>query len=44
MKTMRAEFEKMKNITFAQNSVTIRTRLKESDMPAMEALADEISK
>ena len=44
LKTMKEEFERMSNITFAQNSVSIMTRAKESDMPAFEALAEELKK
>ena len=42
LKTMKAEFEKMKNINFAEHFVSIMTRAKESDMPAFEALAEEL--
>lgn len=43
-KTMKAEFEQMKNITFAENTVTIKTRLKPENIEALEALADELVK
>ena len=41
-KTMRAEFEKMKNITFVGDVVTIKTRVTPSDVAALDALADEL--
>ncbi len=41
-RTMKAEFEQMKNITFVGDTVTIKTTLKPSDIPALEKLADEI--
>lgn len=41
-KTMRAEFEQMKNITFVGDTVTIRTTVKDADIAALEKLADEI--
>lgn len=41
-KTMKAEFEQMKNITFAENTVTIKTKLKPEDIKALEVLADEL--
>ncbi len=41
-KTMRAEFEQMKNITFVGDVVTIKTRVKPEDIKAMEKLADEL--
>lgn len=41
-KTMKAEFEQMKNITFIGNVITIKTRLKDSDVEALEALAEQL--
>lgn len=41
-KTMKAEFEQMKNIAFAENTVTIKTKLKPEDIKALEGLADEL--
>ncbi len=41
-KTMRAEFEKMKNITFVGDVVTIKTRVTPSDIAALDSLADEL--
>lgn len=41
-KTMRAEFEQMKNITFVGDVVTIKTTVKDADIAALEKLADEI--
>lgn len=41
-RTMKAEFEQMKNITFAQNTVTIKTTVRADDIEAMELLADEL--
>ena len=41
-KTMKGLLEQMKNITVLENAVTIRGALKESDLPALEALADAI--
>lgn len=43
-KLMKAEFEGMKNITFADTTVTVKTALNSSSEAALEALADEISK
>lgn len=43
-KTMKAEFEQMKNITFAENTVTIKTRLTPENIEALEVLADELVK
>ena len=39
-KVMRAYFEGMKNVEICDVSVTIRSSLKESDIPQLEALAD----
>ncbi|MCH5320680.1 MAG: FprA family A-type flavoprotein [Eubacterium sp.] len=41
-RTMKAEFDQMKNITFVGDTVTIRTTVKEADITALEKLADEI--
>lgn len=43
-KTMKAEFEQMKNITFVGDTVTIKTRLKESDVESLKALAEQLVK
>ncbi len=41
-RTMKAEFEQMKNITFAENTVTIKTTVKSADLEALDKLAEEI--
>ncbi|MBQ3425519.1 MAG: FprA family A-type flavoprotein [Clostridia bacterium] len=41
-KTMKAMLEGMKNITICDTVVTIKSRLKDTDKPKLEALADEI--
>ena len=41
-KAMRAIIEQMKNVTIVEPSVTIRSSMKEADLPALEALADAI--
>ena len=41
-RTMRTLIEPMKEITLVEPTVTIRSRMKQSDIPAMEALADAI--
>lgn len=41
-KAMRALLEPMKNVTIIDPAVTIRSSMKESDIPALEALADAI--
>lgn len=41
-RTMKAEFEQMKNITFADNTVTIKTTVKSADLDALDKLAEEI--
>lgn len=41
-KTMKAEFEQMKNITFIGDTVTIKTRVKPSDVEALEKLAEQL--
>ncbi|MGN0522227.1 MAG: FprA family A-type flavoprotein [Eubacterium sp.] len=43
-KAMKAEFETMKNITFAENTVTIKTTVKAEDIKALTLLAQELSK
>lgn len=42
IKTMKPMLEAMKNITICENTVTIKSRMKESDKPAMQALVDEL--
>ena len=39
---MRAIVDKFKDVTVAEPMVTIMSRLKPSDMPALERLADEV--
>lgn len=41
-RTMKTMLEGMKNITVCENTVTIKSAFKNSDIPALEALADEI--
>lgn len=41
-KTMKAEFETMKNITFVGDTVTIKTRVTEEDIKKLDALAEAI--
>lgn len=41
-KTMKAEFEQMKNITFVGDTVTIKTRIKPSDIEELENLAEQL--
>lgn len=41
-KTMKAEFEQMKNITFIGDPVTIKTRVKPADVEALEKLAEQL--
>ena len=41
-KVMKGMFEKSKNLTFAENSVTIRSALNEESMKALEALSEEL--
>lgn len=43
-KAMKAVLETMKNVTIVEPSVTIKSTMKETDIPAMEALADTIAK
>ena len=42
IRTMKAEFEKMKNITILSNTVSIKTRLTKENEKELEALADDI--
>ncbi len=44
LRTMKAEFEKMKNINLLENTVSIKTRMTEETISQLEALADEIIK
>lgn len=44
VKAMKAEFEQMRNIDLIENTVTIKTTVKESDIEALSNLADEILK
>lgn len=44
VKAMKAEFEQMKNIDLIENTVTIKTTVKESDIEALSNLADKILK
>lgn len=41
-KTMQNMLEGMKNITICENTVTIRSAMKEADIPKLETLADEL--
>lgn len=41
-RTMRAALEQMKNVDIVEPMVTIRSRMKATDIPAMETLADAI--
>lgn len=43
-KVMKAMFEKSKNLTFAENIVTIRSALNEESLNALEALSEELCK
>ena len=43
-KAMRAIIEQMKNVTIAEPVVTLRSSMKEADIPALEAMADAILK
>lgn len=43
-KLMKSEFESMKDITLAENTVTIKSTVKADTVKAMEMLADEIAK
>ena len=42
-RTMKAILETMKNVTIVDPMVTIKSEMKESDMPALEALAEAIA-
>ena len=42
-RTMKAILETMKNVTIVDPMVTIKSEMKESDMPALEALTDAIA-
>lgn len=41
-RTIKATLESMKNISVCENTVTVKSAFKESDVPALEALAKEI--
>lgn len=41
-KTMKSEFEQMKNITFVGDPITIKTRVKPADVEALEKLAEQL--
>ncbi len=43
-RTMKASLEGMKNITVCENTVTVKSAFKDADIPALEALADELLK
>lgn len=43
-KTMKAEFEKMKNINLIENVVSIKTRMTDENVAQLESLADELIK
>lgn len=43
-RTMKAEFETMKNITLTEQIVTIKSTMKEADRDALAALADALAK
>ena len=42
-RTMKAALEGMKNISVCENTVTVKSAFKESDIPALEALAQELT-
>ena len=42
-KLMRQELEKCKNMTFAQNTVTVKSAVKEEQLRQIDALADELA-
>lgn len=42
-RTIKGMLEGMKNISVCENTVTVRSAFKDSDMPALEALADELA-
>ena len=39
---MKATLESMKNITVCESTVTIKSAMKPADVPALEALANEL--
>jgi len=39
---MRALLEQMKNVNIVEPAVTIRSSMKQTDIPALEALADAV--
>lgn len=41
-RTMKAVLEGMKNVTVCENTVTVKSAFKDSDVPALEALAEEL--
>lgn len=41
-RAMKAALEGMKNISVCENTVTVKSAFKESDIPSLEALADEL--
>ena len=41
-RAMRSIIDKFKDVTVAENVVTIKSRMKPSDIPALEALADQV--
>lgn len=43
-KLMKADLEKCKNLSFCENTVTVRSAVKEGDVKALEALAEELWK
>ena len=43
VRTMKAALEGMKNISVCENTVTVKSAFKESDIPALEALAQELA-
>ena len=43
-RTMKAILETMKNVTIVEPMVTIKSTMKDADMPALEALADTVAK
>jgi flavorubredoxin len=44
VRTMKAEFEKMKNINLIENTVSIKTRMTDENVQELNALADELIK
>ena len=41
-RTMKAALEGMKNVTVCENTVTVKSAFKDSDVPSLEALAEEL--